>query len=81
MHKYTGSVGNVRIFDHLSDDEQEFVEVLEYERRPYTVVPNTINHLDAWEDIDFKRRFRLNKNTVLDILPMIEHQLESATDR
>lgn len=43
-------------------------------RRPYTV--RTRISIDDYDDVDFLQRFRLSKNTVLQILELVEHDLD-----
>ncbi|KAI4455470.1 hypothetical protein MML48_9g00002315 [Holotrichia oblita] len=38
------------------------------------------NHFDNYDEANFERRFRLQRNTVLQFLQLIEHQLEYAMD-
>ena len=57
---------NINIFE---SDEDEFVE-----RRPY-IIRNKPNNLEVWDDTEFFERFRLKKNTVLELLHAIEDQL------
>ena len=42
-------------------DDYEIIQYLNYRRRLYTV-HDRINHMLAWDDHDFKVRFRLGKN-------------------
>ncbi|TGZ46663.1 Uncharacterized protein DBV15_12231 [Temnothorax longispinosus] len=51
------------------DDNDEFVE-----RRPY-VIRNKPNNFQVWDDKEFFDRFRLKKDTVLELLHAIEDRL------
>jgi len=62
------------------DDDVEFQEYLNYQRRPYTV-RTRVDHFSTWDELDFKNRFRLSKETVLMILNMIGPTISSNTDR
>lgn len=63
---------DINIFEHLEDEEDEemFLQI----RRPYTIRVRR-NHLDLWNDVDFRCRFRLSKETVLIIQKEIEGKL------
>ena len=65
---------NINIFEHLEDEEDE--EIFFPIKRPYTIRVRR-NHLDLWDDIDFRCRFRLNKETVLIIHRKIEGKLQA----
>ena len=65
---------NINIFEHLEDEEDE--EIFLRIRRPYTIKVRR-NHLDLWDDVDFRCRFRLNKETVLIIHRKIEGKLRA----
>ncbi|KAE9545612.1 hypothetical protein AGLY_001155 [Aphis glycines] len=62
------------------DDDVEFQEYLNYQRRPYTV-RTKVDHFSTWDELDFKNRFRLSKETVLMILNMIGPTISSNADR
>ncbi|XP_024885913.1 putative nuclease HARBI1 [Temnothorax curvispinosus] len=51
------------------EDNDEFVE-----RRPY-VIRNKPNNFQVWDDKEFFNRFRLKKDTVLELLHAIEDRL------
>ena len=57
--------------DHLSDNDDEFIEFIEWERRP-NVLRERPNHFDEMDNHSFFVRFRLQKETVLYILRFIE---------
>jgi len=62
------------------DDEYELIQFLNYHRRVYTVHPR-VDHLLKWDDHDFRVRFRLRKDVVLQVLEYIEDEISSPTDR
>lgn len=51
------------------DDDDEFVE-----RRLY-LIRNKPNNFQVWDDAEFFERFRLKKDTVLELLHRIEDRL------
>lgn len=57
------------IFESDIDDNYEFVE-----RRSY-VIRNKPNNFQVWDDKEFFDRFRLKKDTVLELLHTIEDRL------
>lgn len=63
-----------------SDDDREIINFIDYERRPY-ILKERIDLFMTLDDKDFIMRFRLKKETVLNLLEKIEGQLESVTDR
>lgn len=67
--------------DSLSDEDEELLQFLEHERRPYKVSEKRPEHFNKWDDTDFQERFRLQKETVLLLLELIEEHLETPTDR
>lgn len=60
-----------------SDDEEIIQEVSRRERR-FKV---RINYFEELDNIEFKMRFRLNKESVLLILENIGEELESLTNK
>lgn len=62
------------------DDDYEIIQYLNYRRRLYTV-HERINHLLAWDDHDFRMRFRLRKNVVRILLGYIKDEIASPTNR
>lgn len=44
------------------DDDDEYYELIE--RRPY-IIRNKPNNFQVWDDVEFFKRFRLKKDTVL----------------
>ena len=48
---------NLNIFEHVEDEEDD---ELFGTRRPYTIRVRR-DHLDIWDDLDFRCRFRLKK--------------------
>lgn len=67
------------IWDTWSEDEDDGI-LLWNERRQYNLYVR-IDHLNKWDDIDFFRRFRLRKETVVNLLDMIYLKLQNRTDR
>lgn len=63
-----------------SSDEEDFMEFLAWERWPYNVRPR-VDHFTDLDDINFFSIFRLNKDTCLHILTLIEAAIELRTDR
>ena len=59
----------INIFESDDDDDFEFVE-----RRPYTI-KNKLDNFPRWDSTEFFERYRLKKDTVLDLLQEIEHRL------
>lgn len=64
-------------FDEEMDEEMEYLEVLDYLEFG---VPRQIyernNHLDTMDASTFRKRFRLPKETVLNVLDQIGNELE-----
>jgi len=61
-------------------DDYEIIQYMNYRRRQYTV-HERINHMLAWDDHDFRVRFRLGKNVVRNLLEYIEDEIASQTIR
>lgn len=68
------------IMDFVEDDDDEIVEFLNYQRRPYTIRVR-INHMEFWDDQDFKVRFRISKEVVIQVLGYINEQISSQSYR
>lgn len=69
----------VGIFDSDSGSElEDWVEVVF--RKPY-VVRERLNHMNMWNDQEFKIRFRLSKETVNNLLEMVQEYLQFPTER
>lgn len=69
------------IFDDDEDmfgNDAEILEIVDYgfPKRIYL----RRNHFEDLDNLTFFQRFRLTKNTVLNILPLIEEKLEYPTD-
>jgi hypothetical protein len=62
-----------------SDKDEDIVQVLEYERWPYTV-RERVDNFEKWDDQHFHARFRMTKETVLSILGPHEKILEIEKD-
>ncbi|KAI4465993.1 hypothetical protein MML48_3g00015527 [Holotrichia oblita] len=58
----------------LDADLLQLVQLVNPDRKPYTVRPRTDN-MNVWDDNEFVRRFRLSKASVRNILQQIEQQL------
>jgi len=63
---------NVNIFESVDDDDDD--DDIFIQRRPYTI-RNKPNNFQKWDNTEFFERFRLKKNTVLDLLHAIEDRL------
>lgn len=70
----------MEVFHLLNDEDEDIVEFIEEQRRPY-IVHERYDAFNELDDVDFVRRFRLSKNTVLFILEQIEEAIETPTDR
>lgn len=70
----------VDVFSDDDDDEEMEILANVLYRRPYTVRQRP-NHLEFWDDTDFKARFRLSKRSVQYILANIEHLIRLPTNR
>ena len=70
---------NVELFSDDSDDEIEddFNLIL---RKPYTIRQRP-NHLEYWDDEEFRCRFRLTKNATMYVLQQIENFIRFPTER
>ncbi|XP_063911960.1 putative nuclease HARBI1 [Zophobas morio] len=69
------------ILENDWSDDEDIVEFINHERRPYKVSDQRPDHFEKWDDTDFVVRFRLTKNTVLSILELVDNRLETPTDR
>ena len=63
---------NLNIFEHVEDEEDD---ELFGTRRPYTIRVRK-DDVDIWDDLDFRCRFRLKKETVIIIKQAIEGRLQ-----
>ena len=63
---------NLNIFELVEDEEDD---ELFGTSRPYTIRVRR-DHLDIWDDLDFRCRFRLKKETVIIIKQAIERRLQ-----
>jgi len=68
------------ILAFVEDDDAEIVEFLKYQRRSYTILVR-INHIEFWDDEDFKVRFRISKEMIIQVLGYINEQISSQTHR
>jgi len=66
-------------FDVLEDDELDAFDLVVYG------IPRNIhvrdNYLEKYDDLNFFRRFRLQKQTVINILEQIQDRLEYTHNR
>lgn len=70
----------MEVFHLLNDEDEDIVEFIEEQRRPY-IVNERYDAFNELDEVEFVRRFRLSKNTVLFILEQIEETIETPTDR
>lgn len=68
------------LFEIIDDDDQEIVNFINYQRRVYTI-RERVDHMNMWDDEDFRTRFRISKDVVLQVLGFINDQISSRTDR
>jgi len=68
------------VLDIIEDDNVEIVEFLNYQRRTYTIRVR-INHMEFWDDQDFKVRLRISKEVVIEVLGYINEQISSQSYR
>jgi len=68
------------LFEIIDDDDQEIVNFLNYQRRVYTIRPR-VDHMNIWDDEDFRARFRISKDVVIQVLGFINDQISSRSDR
>lgn len=64
-----------------SDDDEEVIHFMQRQQRRPRVIKERRNYFDELDDIEFSTRFRLSKQSVLQVLERIEHQLEFNTDK
>lgn len=64
----------------FEDDDVEILEFLNYQRRMYTIRVR-IDHMAFWDDQNFKIRFRLSKDVVLQVLRYINGEISSQSAR
>lgn len=57
----------------------EFLEAIEKEENKRKRKRNHTPKLEDFDDIDFQRRYRLTKNAVSELLPLIENQIRHNT--
>lgn len=70
---------NNPIFWNDDDDEVIDIGLERIPRRPYTFFKRI--SLDHWDDVDFVSRFRLRKETVVQLLQLIDHRLRYDQER
>ena len=68
------------VLDIIEDDDVEIVEFLNYQRRTYTIRVR-INHMEFCYDQDFKVRFRISKEVVIEVIGYINEQISSQSYR
>ncbi|XP_066593204.1 putative nuclease HARBI1 [Prorops nasuta] len=61
-----------------SSDDEELLEQIIRRPRKYK---NRVNYLECLDDVDFKMRFRLNKDTVLMVLSLINDDLQFSSNK
>ncbi|KAK9685604.1 DDE superfamily endonuclease [Popillia japonica] len=64
----------------LHNEIINLVNEINPERKKYVIKPH-MDNLHIWDDKEFLRRFRVSKNTVLDIVAKIEEPLTHRTNR
>lgn len=64
----------------LDNEIINLVNEINPERKKYVIKPH-MDNLHIWDDKEFLRRFRVSKNTVLDIVAKIEEPLTHRTNR
>ncbi|KAF0706476.1 Uncharacterized protein FWK35_00023526 [Aphis craccivora] len=62
------------------DNDYELIQFLNYQRRVYTV-HQRLDHFEKWDDHDFRVRFRLGKDVVLQVVEYIEDEISSQSNR
>lgn len=69
--------------DLLLHQEMQAANALFPVRRAYNIQNRFqhINNFDKWDDVEFWKRFRLSKSSVLEILALIEPEIKAATTR
>lgn len=68
------------LLEIIDDDDQEIVNFINYQRRIYTIRIR-VDHMNIWDDLDFRARFRILKDVVLQVLGFINDQISSRSDR
>lgn len=68
------------LLELFDDDDTEIIEFLNYQRREYTV-RKRIDHMTFWDNEDFRVRFRISKEVVLQVLGYIDDQISSQSER
>lgn len=68
------------LFEIIDDDDQEIVNFINYQRRVYTIRVR-VDHMNIWDDEDFRARFRISKDVVIQVLGFINDQISSRSDR
>lgn len=63
-----------------NNDSDEEIPILN--RAPKRYIRDLENPLEAFDDIEFQRRYRFRKNCVTDVLlPLVQHQLDKNSNR
>ncbi len=69
---------DVDVFSEDSEEElEDFINII-YRRPPF--VQERVDHLNYWDDVDFKNRFRLSKQTVYRLSLQIEDLIKNRTE-
>jgi hypothetical protein len=53
---------------------------LNHQRRMYTIRVR-VDHMTLWDDQDFRIRFRISKDVVIQVLELINDRISSQSDR
>jgi hypothetical protein len=69
------------LFELIDDDDEEIVDFLNHQRRMYTIIRVRVDHMTLWDDQDFRIRFRISKDVVIQVLELINDQISSQSDR
>lgn len=70
-------------FGEIDEDFYEFVDyVLRRDRMPKRYVRDAHNPLEWWNEIEFKKRYRFDKNTVINFIqPLVAEALIKDSQR
>lgn len=64
----------------FDDDNKELLEFLNYQSRPY-FLQFRIDHSNKWDDRDFKIKFRLFKEMVMEVLNVLQQSISTDSER
>lgn len=68
------------MFKIINDDEQKIVDFFNLQRRVYTIRVR-VDHMNRWDDEDFRIRFRISKDVVRQVLGFMTDQISSQSDK